>query len=122
MKYSEVNPYSIFFIYKLYKKYIESKINYSELGSFIWIPSSTIRRLTRVAVFAQNTRSTVRSESIVFPDLPMMIPISSGATFKDRRVPSSSCFSVISIASTRSTSVSISIRRNACASIVRRVK
>ena len=57
-----------------------------------------MRRLSRIPVFAPNTLSTVRTASIVLPPRQIRDPISEGSTRSERRVPSSSCFSEISIA------------------------
>jgi hypothetical protein len=58
-----------------------------------------IRRFTRDPVLEPKTRSTVRIESIVLPERPIIDHISDESTLSERRIPSSSCFSSISIAS-----------------------
>ncbi len=78
-----------------------------EKANYAVVLSSMTRRLTRVQLFEPKTRTTVRRDSIVLPPRPIIEPISAGSTRRERRVQSSSCFSVISIAAILSTSDSI---------------
>lgn len=76
-----------------------------------------IRRLRRNECFAPYTRNTVLIESIVFPPRPIIDHISVGSIRRERSVPSSSCFSVISIAETLTTRDETMKRRNSMAFI-----
>ncbi len=76
-----------------------------------------IRRFNLIPDFVPKTRKTVRIESIVLPHRPITDHISVGSTRRESSVPSSSCFSVISIASILITSADTIKCRNSVAFI-----